>query len=403
MAKTAFLHPFAKPANTDWIKIVRGQGAIVWDDSGRSYVDALASLWFCSVGHGRTEIIDAVTNQMRKIENFHCFERFTNEPAEELADLIVSLSPIPDARVFFTSSGSESVDTAMKLARIAHVQAGHPERTIIISRERGYHGTAYGGMSAQGLPLNQQGFGPLLPDIINVAADDSEAVAAVFREHGDRIAAVIAEPIQGAGGVFPAVDGYLPELRRICDRHGAFLILDEVIAGFGRLGEWFGSHYYGVVPDFITFAKGVTSGYQPVGGVIIGPAPSAALEADPNFILRTGFTYSGHATASAAALANLNIIKNESLIERNKVMGARLEAGLRSLAADGSIASVRGAVAIFAAVLNEGVDSMVVRQKMIDEGVITRAIPGTIVFCPPFVTTNPQVDKIVDALATAVR
>jgi putrescine---pyruvate transaminase len=403
MAKTAFLHPFAKPTGTDWITITRGQGSIVWDENGRSYIDAMAALWFANVGHGRLEIVDAVTAQMKKIASYHCFDPFTNEPAEQLADRLSRLSPMPDSRVFFASSGSEAVDSAMKLARIAQVQAGHPERTIIISRQRGYHGTAYGGMSAQGLPLNQAGFGPLLPDIINVAADDSEAIAAVFKEHEGKIAAVLTEPVQGAGGVYPPADGYLNELRRICDRHGAFLIFDEVICGFGRLGHWFGAEHFGVVPDLITFAKGVTSGYIPLGGVLVGAAVRAGLEADPTFFLRHGFTYSGHPTACAAAMANLDIIKKESLMDRAKVMGARLEAGLESLKADGLVASVRGTVAVFAVGLNEGVDSTVVRNKMFEQGVIPRALPNTITFCPPFVTTNAQVDKIVDALATALR
>jgi putrescine---pyruvate transaminase len=291
----------------------------------------------------------------------------------------------------------------MKLARIAQVQAGHSERTIIISRARGYHGTAYGGMSAQGLPLNQQGFGPLLPDVINVAADDSEAIAAVFRENEGRVAAVITEPVQGAGGVFPAADGYLQELRRICDRHGAFLIFDEVICGFGRLGHWFGAEYFGVVPDLMSFAKGVTSGYIPLGGVLVGAAVRAGLEADPNFFLRHGFTYSGHATACAAAIANLDILKNESLLERAKVMGARLEAGLHSLASDGAVAGVRGAGAVFAVALHDGIDSVAVRNKMFELGVIPRALPSTLTFCPPLVTTNIQIDKIVDVLATALQ
>jgi adenosylmethionine-8-amino-7-oxononanoate aminotransferase len=402
MAKTAFLHPFAKPTGTDWITINRGQGAIVWDDQNRSYIDAMGALWFCQVGYGRHEIGDAVAAQMKKISTYHCFDPFTNEPAEELATRLSQVAPMPDARVFFTSSGSEAVDSAMKLARIAQVQAGHPERTIIISRERGYHGVAYGGMSAQGLPLNQAGFGPLLPDVINVAADDSEAVAAVFRDHGDRVAAVIAEPVQGAGGVFPPTEGYLTELRRICDAHGAYLIIDEVICGFGRLGSWFGSQHYGVVPDMATFAKGVTSGYIPLGGVLVGSAVRSALEADPSFFLRHGFTYSGHATACAAGLANIDIIKSEGLLERAKVMGGRLENGLRSLAADGVVAGVRGDVAVFAVSMPDGVDSAVIRTKMFAEGVIPRALPGILTFCPPLVTTNAQVDKIVDALATVL-
>ena len=224
----------------------------------------------------------------------------------------------------------------------------------------------------------------------------------MFREHGDKVAAVLSEPVQGAGGVWPPNEGYLPELRRICDAHGAYLILDEVICGFGRLGEWFGATHYGVTPDLVTFAKGVTSGYIPLGGVLVGKAVRDALEADTSFFLRHGFTYSGHPTACAAAIANLDIMKSEGLLERAKVMGGRLEAGLRSIVADGLATALRGEVAVFALALNEGVDSTVIRNRMFESGVIPRALPSTITFCPPLVTTNTQIDKIVDAAARAL-
>ena len=191
---------------------------------------------------------------------------------------------------------SDLIDTAMKLARIAHIQAGQPQRTLIISRVRGYHGTNYGGTSAQGIAPNRENFGPLVGDVVQVPADDIEALASLMASRGNEVAAVISEPVQGAGGIFPPTDGYLAALRKLCDQHGAYLIFDEVITGFGRLGTWFGAHFYDVQPDMITFAKSVTSGYQPLGGVLVGPAVHQPLAADPNFILRTGFTYSGHPT-----------------------------------------------------------------------------------------------------------
>ena len=190
----------------------------------------------------------------------------------------------------------------MKLARVAHVLAGHPERTLIISRTRGYHGANYGGTSAQGIAPNREGFGPLVADVVQVPADDLEALATLMAERGNEVAAVITEPVQGAGGVFPPTEGYLAGLRRLCDQHGAFLIFDEVITGFGRLGTWFAAHHYGVTPDLMTFAKAVTSGYQPLGGVFVGAAVRPGLEADPAFFLRHGFTYSGHPTACAAGV-----------------------------------------------------------------------------------------------------
>ena len=284
----SLLHAFSSPTRSEFITIVRGEGARVFDDQGRSYVDALASLWYMAVGHGRREIAEAVFQQMTTLEAFHIFDPFTNQPADDVADRISALAPFPDARVFLVSAGSEAVDSAIKLARIAHFQAGHPERTLIVSREHAYHGVTYGGLSAQGLPVNLQGFGPMVGDFVNLPSNDIEAMSRLFAERGHEIAAVITEPLQGAGGVYPPLPGYLEGLRRLCDQHGAFLIFDEVICAFGRLGRWFGAEHFGVRPDMITFAKAVTSGYVPLGGVVVGPAVRAPLEADRGFILRHG-------------------------------------------------------------------------------------------------------------------
>jgi putrescine---pyruvate transaminase len=399
----AFLHPFAKPTRERFITIARGEGALLWDADGNELVDAMSSLWYCQVGHGRREIADAVADQISTIEAYSCFDPFTNAPADALADRIADLTPIPDARVFFAGSGSEAVDSAMKLARLAHVQAGDPGRRIIVSRMRGYHGTNYGGTSAQGLPLNKEGYGTLLADVVQVPSDDTEALSVLMAEHSAEIAAVITEPIQGAAGVYPPADGYLAETRRLCDQHGALLIFDEVITGFGRLGAWFAAQHYGVTPDMTTFAKGVTSGYQPLGGVVVGRRVSDALEADPSFVLRHGYTYSGHATACAGALVNLDIIEREGLLEAARHVGARLGAGLRALEADGTVDHVRGEVAIFGVGLHQGHDATAVRDRMLELGVVTRAIGAdTVTFCPPFVTTDEQIDRIVDALATAL-
>ena len=399
----AFLHPFAKPTREQFISVTRGEGALLWDSDGNELVDAMAALWYCQVGHGRREIADAVADQMVTLETYSCFDPFTHEPAEALAERIAALTPICNARVFFTNSGSEAIDTAMKLARLAHVQAGSPERRLIVSRVRGYHGTNFGGTSAQGIAPNREGYGELLADVVQVASDDIEALSLLMAEHTDRVAAVITEPVQGAGGVFPPTDGYLAETRRLCDQHGALLIFDEVITGFGRLGTWFAAEHYGVTPDLTTFAKGITSGYLPLGGVIVGPTVREALEADPEFILRHGYTYSGHAAACAAASVNLDIIERDGLLDRVVEMGRRLESGLRSIEADGAFDHLRGEVAVFAAGLRPDQNATTVRDRMLELGVITRAIgTDTITFCPPFVTTDEQVDRVVDALATAL-
>jgi putrescine aminotransferase len=400
---TPFLHPFARPTRESFITIARGDGAVLWDTDGNEYLDAMASLWYCAVGHGRREIGDAVAAQIGELAAYSCFDPFTNGPADRLAEHLVSLTTMPDARVFFCGSGSEAVDTAMKLARLAHVLAGHPERSLIISRTRGYHGTNYGGTSAQGIAPNREGWGPLVPGVVQVPGDDIEALSVLMAERGGEVAAVITEPVQGAGGVFPPPPGYLADLRRLCDQHGALLVFDEVITGFGRLGTWFAAEHYGVTPDLTTFAKAVTSGYQPLGGVLVGRAVRDALERDDTFLLRHGYTYSGHPAACAAALVNLDIIERERLLHEAVRIGDRLGTGLRALAADGAIAAARGEVAVWAAVLRPDQDPVAVRDRMLALGVITRAIgTDTCTFCPPLVTTDAQIDRIVDALASAV-
>ncbi len=395
----AFLHPFTPPTRTEFITIVGGEGAVVWDDQGRRYIDGLASLWYVNVGHGRRELIDAIGAQASRLATYHTFDPFTNEPADRLAERIAAIAPMPDARVFFGNSGSEAVDTAMKLARLVHRLEGRPERQVIISREHGYHGTNYGGTSAQGLAPNREGWGPLVGEVINVPADNLEAVARVFSERAGEVAAVLTEPVQGAGGVFPPPEGYLEGLRRLCDRHEALLIMDEVITGFGRLGRWFGSEYYGVEPDLVTFAKAVTSGYVPLSGVIVGRRVRAALESDPEFMLRHGYTYSGHPLACAAGLANLDVHEAEGLVERAAHVGRRLSDGLESLYADGMVSDVRGVGAVWAVGLPEGREAPEVRGRMIERGVIVRPLGDSLAICPPLVIGDQQIDTIVDVLA----
>lgn len=402
--KPAFLHPYAKPTRESFIRIVRGEGALVWDSDGHELVDGMASLWYCSAGHGRAEIADAIGAQARQLGAYSCFDPFTNEPADRLAEDLCAIAPMKDARVFLCSSGSEAIDTSMKLARIAHVQAGEPQRKLIISRSRGYHGVAYGGTSAQGIAPNKENFGPFVDSVVQVPADDIEALATLMHERSDEIAAVLTEPVQGAAGIYPPPDGYLTSLRRLCDQHGAYLIFDEVITGFGRLGSWFASHHYDVRPDLVTFAKAVTSGYQPLGGVFVGPAPRAALESDQDFFLRHGFTYSGHPTACAAALTNLEILRREDLVARATHVGDRLRDGLRALAADGIIDHARGEGAMWAAGLRADQNATAMRDAMLAGGVITRAINAdTLTFCPPLVITDAQIDRIVDTIATAAK
>ncbi len=399
---TALLHPFAKPAKDDFINIVRGDGAVVFDEDGKPYIDGIASLWYTQIGHGRAEMADAIAEQVRTLEAYNCFDPYTNPRAEELAAMVAARSPHPDGRVFLACSGSESVDSAIKLARLFHVLNGEPGRTRIVSRDRAYHGVTYGGVSAQGLPPNREGWGRLLDGFDVVPQHDLGAVERIFAEHPGEVAAVITEPVQGAGGVFPPRAGYLQALRDLCDAHGALLIFDEVVCGFGRLGSWFGAQHFGITPDLLTFAKGVTSGYLPLGGVVVSRRLCDALEADPDFVLRHGFTYSGHPTACAAGVTNLRILEREGLLQRAWHVGTHLEAGLNALAADGLVREVRGAVAVRAVRVNEGVSAPAVRARMLERGVIARPIGDAIALCPPLVITDDQVDQCVAALREAL-
>jgi adenosylmethionine-8-amino-7-oxononanoate aminotransferase len=217
----------------------------------------------------------------------------------------------------------------------------------------------------------------------------------IFADHGDEIAAVITEPVQGAGGVWPAQPGYLRHLRDLCDTYGAYLIHDEVITGFGRLGEWFGSQYYGVTPDMITFAKAVTSGYVPFSGVIVGPSVKSALEANEGFLLRTGYTYSGHPVAATAALKAIEIQEREGLLARATEIGARLESGLSGLFDDGLLINVRGAGAVWGVTVPDGVDAVATRDHLLGEGVIVRPLHPYLLMCPPLVISDEQIDEMV--------
>jgi len=399
----ALLHPFAKPSLSSqcFVRMVRGEGAAVFDDAGGRYVDAMASLWYCNVGHARSEVVDAVTRQMRELETYHCFERFAGPRAEELAARLSALAPVPGSRVFLTSGGSEAVDTAIKLSRAAHAQAGHPERTVLVSRTPSYHGVTYGAMALTGLPLNRAGFGTGLADVVQVPKDDLAAVREVLQRLPGQVAAVFAEPVIGAGGVWPPAHGYLAGLRALCDQAGAHLVLDEVICGFGRLGSTF--DHFGARPDLTTFAKGVTSGYVPLGGVLVAPSVHEPLAADPSFVLRHGYTYSGHAAGCAAALACLDVTESEGLLERATLIGARLAPQLESLRADGLVADVRGLGALWAVGVPDGVDPVAVRDRVLELGVVIRPIaPSTLAICPPLVIGDDDLDAVPAALRTAL-
>jgi adenosylmethionine-8-amino-7-oxononanoate aminotransferase len=395
----ALLHPFARPARPEssFVRIVRAEGSAIWDADGKRYVDGLANLWSCHVGHGRSEIVAAVAGQLATLDCYNTFDPFTNDVAVAAAEAIRSRSPHPDGRVFLGCSGSDAIDTALKLVRAVHQRRGDTDRQVVLTRTRGYHGTNAGGTSIQGLEPNRVGWGDLVPHVVEVAADDVEAAARAFADHGERIAAVVAEPVQGAGGVHLPADGYLEGLRRLCDDHGALLVLDEVITGFGRTGRWFAAETFGVVPDLITFAKGVTSGYQPLSGVVLSAEVAGALAVDEDWMLRTGYTYSGHPASCAAALANLALIAEEGLVDRAVHVGARLGSALGALAEDGLVDACRGIGGLWAVDLGE--DAVPVRDRLLDAGVVVRPIGQSLAMCPPLSIPDEDLDAIVDAIA----
>jgi adenosylmethionine-8-amino-7-oxononanoate aminotransferase len=407
MSVPRVLHPFAAPSRAagDFLDVVRAKGCRLQDAEGRTYLDGTASLWYCAAGHGREEIIDAVHAQMRELAAYHTFGRFTNPPAQRLAEALLELEPIAAGRVLFTNGGSEAIDSALKLARAGHRANGEGGRTIFLSRHHAYHGVMVGGTSVGGLPSNRTPFGPLLPDTYQVPHDSLQAMRDAVAYHGPgRIAAILAEPVIGAGGVFPPADGYLEGLRTLCDESGALLIFDEVITGFGRLGSWFGSHHYGVAPDMMTFAKAVTSGYLPLGGVVVGPCPRQWLEADEEYLLMHGGTYSGHPACCAAGLANLEIMRRERLPERARTAGRRLRDGLDKLRGRDGVAGVRGEGLMQAVALAPPVIAGAVAEAMLERGVIGRALPyaNAVAFSPPLIISDAEIDELVDALGEAI-
>ena len=402
MGNNALIHPYSvlsRDENT-YVRIVSGNGVKLTDDAGNEYIDALASLWLCQIGHGNRTVIDAINAQLEQLQTYNTFEPFSNGPAVEVAEMVRARSQHPDGRVFLACSGSEAVDTALKFARRVQQRRGDTDRQIIVRRTAGYHGVNVGGTSVQGGEAYREGWGDLMPHVLEIPNDDIEPAAQLFATHGERIAAVITEPIQGAGGVIPPPSGYFEGLRRLCTDNGALLIFDEVICGFGRTGSWFGGQTFGVTPDLFTFAKGVTSGYIPMAGVVVSRDIADLLEADEAKFMH-GYTYSGHPTACAAGVANLGVIESEGLVERANHIGERLEEGLRALQADGMIDSYRGLGGIWACDI--GRDAAETRDAFLKRGVITRAIGNALAFCPPLIITDEEIGQIFDRLDDALR
>jgi adenosylmethionine-8-amino-7-oxononanoate aminotransferase len=339
------------PNSEDWSKlpvIVSGKGCYVTDDKGRSYVDGLAGLFTTQVGNGRTEIAEAAAGQMKELGFFPNWS-FQHPKSLELAEKLAQIAPGDLDTSFFVSSGSEAVETAIKLARQYHKANGDAERYKVISRKVAYHGTTLGALSATGLPAFKAPFEPLLQGFAHVANthQDPEGAADAIEEAIDfgppeTVAAVILEPVQNGGGCLVPPEGYWKQVREICDRHGLLLISDGVICAFGRLGEWFGVERFGAVPDMTTFAKGVTSGYSPMGGLVAGPRITEIMRENVSMFMH-GLTFGGHPVSAAVALENIKIIEREKLLDNVHALEGHFGDELKRMAAEHSLVrEVRG-------------------------------------------------------------
>ena len=400
---TVFWHPFANmgAVRGNALSIVRGDGALVWDDAGREYVDATGALWFCNVGHGRAELAEAAATQMRELASYHTFGAFTNPRAEELAQRVAALAPTDGARVFFTSGGgSDAIDTAGKLARGYWHVTGKPEKQVILSRSFAYHGVNAYGTSLGGIPANAALFGRLVEDVEQVPWDDSDALASTIERLGpERVAAFVCEPVVGAGGILPPPSGYLDRVQEICRANEVLLIADEVITGFGRLGEWFGSARFGIEPDLVTVAKGITSGYAPLGAVIVsGRVAEPFWRPDTTEIFRHGYTYSGHAAACAVGLANLDVLESERLVERVRELEPVLEETFGPLEDHELVEEVR-VVGLLCGVELGGDTADRVAAEALKRGVILRSLRNAVLqISPPFVISEAQLETVASAI-----
>jgi len=403
---------------------VRGQGCYLWDEDGRRYLDGLAGLFVVQIGHGRSDLAQAAAKQMEELAYTPTWSA-AHPPAIEASKLITSLAPGDLDAVFFVSSGSEAVESAIKFARQYHASQGNPQKTKVISRDMSYHGTTMGALSATGLESIREPFEPLLPGFIKVpstlGATDGIAAAGAFEDAvlaagPETVGLILAEPVQSSGGCLVPPDGYWQELRRICDKYGILLLADEVITSFGRLGHWFGSKMFDVVPDLITFAKGATSGYAPIGGLLIRRSRVDELLGSEGGTFTHGATWGGHPVAMAVAIANITAMRDEGVLENVRAHSDYFNERLRSLQdAHDNVSDVRGAAYLYAIELTrsrtKGID---LTQDQVDQ-LVGAELPGIIsdaglllradsrgtaklMISPPLIARTEELDELVGAL-----
>jgi len=408
--------------------IARAQDMHFYDMAGRPVLDATAGLWCCNAGHCRPRIVEAIQKQAAELDFAPTFQ-FGHPKAFELASRLAALAPGDLNYAFFANSGSEASDTALKIAIAYHRQRGEASRIRIIGRERAYHGVGFGGISAGGMVANRKWFGPLLPGSDHLPhtysrehqaftrgepewgahlANELERLVALH--DASTIAAVIVEPMAGSTGVLPPPKGYLKRLRELCDKHGILLIFDEVITGFGRLGKAFAAERFGVVPDMITFAKGVTSGTIPMGGVMVRQPIYDAFMHGPEHVIELfhGYTYTGHPMAAAAGLATLDTYRDEGLFERASELEAEWAEAAMSLKGHPLIEDIRtlGLVAAFDLRPRDGSPGLRAYQAMEsgfhDHGIMLRISGETIAMSPPLIISRQQIDEIFSKRLPAV-
>jgi putrescine---pyruvate transaminase len=410
---SSFWHPFADMAEVGGheFTISRGEGVHVFDAAGRAYIDAAAGLWYCHVGHGRPEIADAVAAQMRRLEAYSTFGDLVNEPASALTDRLAAMTDIPDARVFLTLGGGDGIEAAAKLARMYWSLRDRPHKTHLISRAYGYHGTHGFGTSLAGMPTIREGFGPLTGGVSQVAYDSLDALEQEIERLGaDNVAAFFCEPVIGAGGVRPAPEGYLEALSGLCHRHDVLLIIDGVICAFGRVGTWFGYERWRMSPDMVVLAKGLTSGYLPLGAVLISGEVADPFWSTPGRVMvRHGATYAGHPTCCAAALANLDLLESDQLVPRGRELEGALWEAVAPLAEHPACGEVRGGVGLAAAVdLNPELAQHVpdaahqFYDAIREAGVIVRGQATGVAIGPPLTIAPAQLTEIGQAVAAGL-
>ncbi len=408
--------------------VARAQDMHYFTPEGRAILDGCAGLWCVNPGHNRTPIVEAIRSAAAVMDFAPTFQ-YGHPDAFRLASRIAALAPGDLDHVFFCNSGSEAVDTALKIALAYHNISGHGSRTRLIGRERGYHGVGFGGVSVGGIVTNRRAFGPLLPgtDHLRSTYDrEQQAFTKGEPEHGahyaddlerlvglhdaSTIAAVIVEPMSGSTGVLPTPKGYLKRLREICDRHGILLVFDEVITGFGRLGFGFAAERYGVVPDMITFAKGITAGAVPMGGVLVRkPIYEAFMNGPPHAIeLFHGYTYSAHPLACAAGLATLDLYAEEGLFERAHALEPVMADAAMSLRGKPGVLDIRtvGLTAAFDVEPQAGAPGArgyaALESAFHDEGLMMRTSGDTLVLAPPLIVSQEQIAEMVEKVSRVI-